>query len=62
MDAARWAKEAGFDAVDVKNCYRYLRIRVLKRCPEKRGKFGGSYENRTRLIKEVIARIKKRQE
>ncbi|HQE25913.1 MAG TPA: NADH:flavin oxidoreductase, partial [Candidatus Atribacteria bacterium] len=24
VDAARWAKQAGFDAVDVKSCHRYL--------------------------------------
>ncbi len=58
VDAARWAKQAGFDAVDVKSCHRYLLSELLG-ARRRGGKFGGSYENRTRLIKEVIARIKK---
>jgi len=58
VDAARWAKQAGFDAVDVKSCHRYLLSELLG-ARRRGGKFGGSYENRTRLIKEVVTKIKR---
>jgi len=58
VNAAQWAKQAGFDAVDVKSCHRYLLSELLG-AREREGKFGGSYENRTLLIKEAVARIKK---
>ena len=53
INAAKLAKKAGFDAVDVKSCHRYLLSELLG-ARTREGKFGGSYENRTRFLKEVI--------
>ena len=54
--AAMLAKKAGFDAVDVKMCHRYLLSDFLSAF-DRPGKYGGSYENRTRLMKEIIDAI-----
>lgn len=56
VSAARMALETGFDAVDVKACHRYL-INELLASHTREGKYGGSYENRTRFLKTVIGRI-----
>ena len=55
--AARLAFEVGFDAVDVKSCHRYL-VNELLAAHTRPGKYGGSYENRTRFLKNVIAKIR----
>ncbi len=56
VEAARIAFEVGFDAVDIKSCHGYL-INELLACHNRPGKYGGSFENRTRLLLEVIDRI-----
>ena len=56
VEAARLAFEAGFDAVDIKACHGYL-ISELLSCHSRDGKYGGSFENRTRLLIETIERI-----
>jgi len=56
VEAAKLAFEVGFDAVDVKACHRYL-LNELLAAHTREGKYGGSYENRTRFIKEVVGRI-----
>jgi NADPH-dependent glutamate synthase beta subunit-like oxidoreductase/2,4-dienoyl-CoA reductase-like NADH-dependent reductase (Old Yellow Enzyme family) len=56
VEAARLAFEAGFDAVDVKACHRYL-VNELLAAHTRCGQYGGSYENRVRFLKNVIARI-----
>ena len=48
--AAKLAKEAGFDGVDVKSCHGYL-LAELTSAYNRPGLYGGSYENRTRLLK-----------
>ena len=53
MEATRLAKEAGFDGVDIKSCHRYLLSELLS-AYLRPGKYGGSYENRTRLIREIV--------
>jgi len=58
LKAARLAKEAGFDAVDIKSCHRYLLSEILA-AHKREGKFGGSYHNRTRFLKDVIKLVKK---
>jgi 2,4-dienoyl-CoA reductase (NADPH2) len=58
IDSAKWAFRAGFDAIDIKSCHRYL-INELLGARDREGKFGGSYENRTRLIKEILMEIKR---
>lgn len=55
--AAHLAAKAGFDAVDVKACHRYL-INELLGAHTRQGLYGGSYENRTRFIRNVIKKIK----
>jgi 2,4-dienoyl-CoA reductase (NADPH2) len=57
VEAARIAFEVGFDAVDIKACHGYL-INELLACHNRPGKYGGSFENRTRLMLEVIDRIR----
>ncbi len=56
VEAARIAFEAGFDAVDVKSCHGYL-ISELLACHNRPGKYGGSFENRTRIILDIVDRI-----
>lgn len=56
LKAAKLAKEAGFDAVDIKACHRYLLSENLA-AHTREGKYGGSYENRTRLLKNAIRKI-----
>ncbi|MBF0199009.1 MAG: flavin oxidoreductase/NADH oxidase [Planctomycetes bacterium] len=57
LKAAHLAAEAGFDAVDIKACHGYLISEMLS-SHTRPGKYGGSFENRTRFLLEVIARIK----
>lgn len=56
-EAARLAKEAGFDAVDIKSCHGYL-LAELSSAYNREGMYGGSYENRTRLLKNGIRAAK----
>ena len=56
VEAARMAFEAGFDAVDIKSCHRYL-INELLASHSRNGDYGGSYENRTRFLKNIIGKI-----
>jgi NADPH-dependent glutamate synthase beta subunit-like oxidoreductase/2,4-dienoyl-CoA reductase-like NADH-dependent reductase (Old Yellow Enzyme family) len=56
IEAARIAFEAGFDAVDVKSCHGYL-INELLACRNRPGKYGGSFENRTRFLLDVVDKI-----
>jgi 2,4-dienoyl-CoA reductase-like NADH-dependent reductase (Old Yellow Enzyme family) len=51
--AARLARAVGFDFVDIKQCHRYL-LNELLGARNRPGPYGGSYENRTRLIREII--------
>lgn len=55
--AARVAQSAGFDFVDVKACHAYL-IHELLSAFERPGKYGGDFENRTRLLLEIIEGIR----
>lgn len=57
VEAARIAFEVGFDAVDIKSCHGYL-INELLACHNRPGKYGGSFENRTRFLLEVVDRIR----
>ncbi len=58
IDAAILAKQAGFDCVDIKCCHGYL-INELTGARLREGKYGGSFENRTRLINNITRRIGK---
>ena len=52
------AQEAGFDGVDIKACHRYL-ISELLASHTRQGKYGGSFENRTRLLFRIIDEVRK---
>lgn len=47
------AEKAGFDGVDIKACHRYLNCELLS-AYNRPGRYGGSLENRTRLLRESI--------
>lgn len=51
------AEKIGFDGVDIKCCHRYLNSELLS-AYEREGKYGGSLENRTRLLRETIDGVK----
>lgn len=59
--AAKLAKEAGFDGVDVKSCHGYL-LAELTSAYNRPGPYGGSYENRTRLLKNSIMEAKQHED
>jgi NADPH-dependent glutamate synthase beta subunit-like oxidoreductase/2,4-dienoyl-CoA reductase-like NADH-dependent reductase (Old Yellow Enzyme family) len=56
VKAARLAFEVGFDAVDIKACHGYL-ISELLASRMRQGKYGGSFENRTRFLLEVMDKV-----
>ena len=56
-EAARLAQKAGFDGVDIKSCHRYLGSELLS-AYTRPGEFGGSFENRTRFLRESIQAAK----
>lgn len=55
--AAKLAVMAGFDGVDIKICHQYLLSEALSAFTRE-GKYGGSFENRTRLIKNIFAAVR----
>ena len=55
--AAKIAKEVGADFVDIKHCHGYLLHEFLS-AHTRPGPYGGSFENRTRVTREIIERIK----
>jgi len=52
------AAQVGFDAVDVKSCHRYLLSELLASFTRENSRYGGSYENRTRMIRETVRKIR----
>ncbi len=54
---AALAKQAGFDAVDIKSCHGYL-LAELNSAYHRPGPYGGSFENRTRLLRNGILAAK----
>ncbi|MFY9176083.1 MAG: hypothetical protein WBI74_11365 [Caldicoprobacterales bacterium] len=57
VEAAVLAKEVGFDAVDIKACHGYLNSELLSAFTRE-GKYGGSFENRTRFLLNIVDKIK----
>lgn len=53
INASALAEKAGFDGVDIKACHRYLNCELLSAF-ERAGRYGGTFENRTRLLRESI--------
>lgn len=54
VEGAVLAEQAGFDGVDIKCCHRYLNSELLS-AYTREGRYGGSLENRTRLLRESIS-------
>lgn len=57
VKAAKLAKEAGFDGVDVKSCHGYLFQEVLSGFTRP-GRYGGSFENRSKLFIDSITKVR----
>jgi NADPH2 dehydrogenase len=55
--AASMANELGFDFVDIKHCHGYLGHEFLS-AHTREGKYGGSFENRTRFLREVVRGVR----
>ena len=55
--AAVTASELGFGFVDIKHCHGYLGHEFLS-AHTRKGKYGGSFENRTRFLREVVKGIR----
>ncbi|MEL6106053.1 MAG: NADH:flavin oxidoreductase [Planctomycetota bacterium] len=55
--AAVFAQSAGFQFVDVKHCHGYLGHELLSGV-DREGEFGGSFENRTRFLREIVTGIR----
>lgn len=55
--AARRAHALGFHFVDIKHCHGYLGHEFLS-AYDREGEFGGSFENRTRFLREIVAGIR----
>jgi len=59
IDCARLAREAGFDAVDIKACHGYLVNELLGARARAGSRYGGSFENRSRLLLEIVAGVRR---
>ena len=57
ISAAKRSKKLGYQFVDVKHCHGYLGHEFLS-AVDRPGKFGGSFENRTRFLREITAGIR----
>lgn len=57
--AATLANRMGFDAIDIKSCHRYLNSELLSAYTRK-GKYGETFENRTRFLLNIVDKIKKK--
>ncbi|MDZ7359901.1 MAG: NADH:flavin oxidoreductase [candidate division KSB1 bacterium] len=57
VKASAFAYRAGFAFVDIKHCHGYLGHEFLS-AVDRPGRYGGSFENRTRFLREVVAGIR----
>ncbi len=57
VEAAVLAQGAGYDFVDIKHCHGYLGHEFLS-AVDRAGDFGGSFENRTRFLREIVEGIR----
>ncbi len=58
VEAARRAQRAGFDIVYLYACHEYLLHQFLMPSNQRTDEYGGSLENRTRLLRELIEETK----
>ena len=56
VKAAKRAQSIGFDFVDIKHCHGYFGHELLS-AVTRPGKYGGSFENRTRFLREIVKGI-----
>jgi len=57
VEVAKLAHRIGFDFIDLKQCHTYL-LNELLAAKTRPGKYGGSFENRTRFIRNIIGKIR----
>lgn len=57
--SAKIAHDSGADGVDFKNCHGYLDSQILRPYNDRKWKYGGSFENRTRFTYTIYERIMK---
>ena len=57
VGAAKIAADIGADFVDIKHCHGYLLHEFLSAFTRP-GKYGGTFENRTRILREIVAGIR----
>lgn len=57
VKAVRLVKKAGFDGVDIKACHGYLLSELLS-AYEREGEYGGKFENRIKLMINIIDKVK----
>lgn len=57
VQAAVLAQKAGYRFVDIKHCHGYLGHEILSGF-DRDGAFGGSFENRTRFLREIVSGIR----
>ena len=57
VEVAKMAAKIGFDFIDIKQCHTYL-LNELLGARTRPGKYGGSFENRTRLVRNILGKIK----
>src|SRR5438105_1183191 len=57
VEAAVWAQKIGFAFVDIKHCHGYLGHEFLS-ARTRPGRYGGSFENRTHFLREIVAGIR----
>jgi len=57
--AAKIAYDCGFDGVDIKACHGYLIHELLYSYTRKNSKYGGTFENRTRFLRDVVSKIRR---
>ncbi len=59
VEAAVMAAQIGFNAVDIKSCHGYL-ISELLSAHTRQGPYGGSFENRTRFLLNIVDKVYKK--
>jgi 2,4-dienoyl-CoA reductase-like NADH-dependent reductase (Old Yellow Enzyme family) len=57
VPAAILVEKVGFDFIDIKHCHGYLGHEILG-AHTRPGRFGGSFENRTRYLRDIIAGVR----
>jgi len=58
IKAAKLSAKAGFHGIDIKSCHGYLISELLASFTRENSCYGGSFENRTRLVRTIAQRIR----